>query len=348
MRFFQLVRVQKKSSMYPLTNKQPSRRITNRHKKKGECNMSLLPQFVFLVIGFVLLIKGADYFVEGASLIASKFGIPQIVIGLTIVACGTSAPEAAVSISAAFKGTVGITVGNIVGSNIMNILLILGITAIVAKVPIKEGTVKVEMPFVIVITGVLLVLGLIQGDLSRIDGAIMWIFFLGFFGYLIHLTRKDPVEDEIPHLVPMWKMIVYTIGGLIAIVWGSDITVDAATEIAKALHVTDRIIGLTVVAFGTSLPELVTSVTAAMKGKTEIAVGNIVGSNIFNILFVVGTVALIHPIPFSMQFVPDLMVAIFAAVILWVLSIRDRELTKGNGTVMLLCYVAYIIQLVLR
>lgn len=311
--------------------------------------MTILVQLLFLVIGFVLLMKGADYFVEGASMTASKFGIPQIVIGLTIVACGTSAPEAAVSISAAFKGNVGITIGNIVGSNIMNILLILGLTAFLTKVPIKEGTIKVEMPFVIIITGLLLLLGMAGGRLSRLDGAVFWLFFLGFFGYLIHLTKKDHIpEEQNSHEMGLGKTLLFTIGGLAAIIIGSDVTVDAATAIAKALHVSDRIIGLTVVAFGTSLPELVTSVMAAMKGKADLAVGNIVGSNIFNILFVVGTVALIHPITFTQSFVPDAVVAIVAAVILWLCSLGDRELSRKGGILMLVCYAVYLVQLILR
>lgn len=310
--------------------------------------MNILLQLVFLVIGFVLLIKGADFFVEGASMIASKFGIPQIVIGLTIVACGTSAPEAAVSISAAFKGSVGITVGNILGSNIMNILLILGVTAIIAKVPIKEGTVKVEMPFVIAITALMLGLGLMGNNLSRMDGVIFWIVFLGFFGYLIRLTKQDNVPDEQRVTESMPKMLLFTIGGMIAIIIGSDVTVDAATIIAQALNVSDRIIGLTVVAFGTSLPELVTSATAALKGKADLAVGNIVGSNIFNILFVVGTVAVIHPIEFTTAFVPDALVAVAAAVLLWICSWGEHRLSKKHGIIMLVAYVVYIAQLLLR
>lgn len=310
--------------------------------------MKIFVHLVFLAAGFVLLMKGADFFVEGASMIASKFGIPQIVIGLTIVACGTSAPEAAVSISAAFKGTVGITIGNIVGSNIMNILLILGLTAALTKVPIKEGTVKVEMPFVIGVTVLMLGLGMMDGNLSRMDGLIFWIVFLCFFGYLIYLTKKDNIPEEAAQSAGLIKMLLYTAGGLAAIVLGSDVTVDAATAIAKALRVSDRVIGLTIVAFGTSLPELVTSATAALKGKADLAVGNIVGSNIFNILFVVGSVSLIHPIPFSANFLPDTLMAIAAAVILWLSSIKDHQLARKEGIFMLICYAAYLAQLVLR
>lgn len=311
--------------------------------------MNLLPHIAFLAAGFILLMKGADYFVEGASMIAAKFGIPQIVIGLTIVACGTSAPEAAVSISAAFKGNVGITVGNILGSNIMNILLILGLTAVVSAVAIKEGTVKVEMPFVIVITVVLTAMGIAGGSLSRLDGVILWVLFIGFFVYLFRLTKKEGIEEEIEQVnASLLKMLVFTIGGLIAIVLGSDVTVDAATSIAKALNVSDRIIGLTVVAFGTSLPELVTSVTAAFKGKADIAVGNIVGSNIFNILFVVGTVVVIHPVPFDTSFIPDALAAILSAAVLWILSSKDRKLARGSGFVMLVLFAVYLAQLLIR
>lgn len=307
----------------------------------------MIGNIVGLIIGFLLLIKGADFFVEGASKIAEKFHIPQIVIGLTIVAFGTSAPEAAISINAALQGNAGISIGNVVGSNIMNILLILGITAVIAKVPVKKTTLQIEMPFVVVITLVLLLLGKLGGQLSRLDGGILWVLFLFFLYYLYRLSKKGNGEgEEETSLRPkdtIPRLLILTLVGLICIVVGSDVTVNGATGIAKAIGISDRIIGLTVVAFGTSLPELITSTTAAMRGKTDIAVGNIVGSNIFNILFVIGTAALISPIGFADKFIFDTVMAIIAAILLFAFCFRKRELTRVGGIFMLLIYAAYFI-----
>lgn len=309
-------------------------------------------QIVLLIIGFLLLIKGADFFVDGAAGIAVKFKIPQIVIGLTIVAFGTSAPEAAISINAALSGQAGISIGNVVGSNIMNILLILGLTAFVAVVPVKKTTLKYELPFVVVITIILLALGMAGNQLSRMDGGIFWILFLAFFYYLIRLAKSgdNSLVEEIDNTKgeqSFLKLILLTILGLICIVLGSDITVDAATIIAKNLGISDRIIGLTIVAFGTSLPELVTSVTAAFRGQTDIAIGNIVGSNIFNILFVIGTAAIISPITFANKFIFDCVIAIVAAFLLYLLCRPNRQLNKVSGVVMLLGYGAYCMKTIL-
>ena len=267
--------------------------------------MNFLINLVLLVVGFVLLIKGADYFVEGASKIADKLGIPQLVIGLTIVAFGTSAPEAAISISSAIKGNTGIAIGNIIGSNIMNILLILGITSCITVLKVAKSTVYYEIPFVIFITTVLVVIGGTQGKLGFISGIILWALFILFFVYLIKMAKSGKSDGIVEEgeaydgkKDSMIKLIFITLAGMAAIVIGSDLTVDGATEIAKILGISDRIIGLTIVAFGTSLPELITSVTAGIKGKADIAIGNIVGSNIFNILFVLGTTSLIKSVPY--------------------------------------------------
>lgn len=274
--------------------------------------MNFLINLVLLVVGFVLLIKGADYFVEGASKIADKLGIPQLVIGLTIVAFGTSAPEAAISISSAIKGNTGIAIGNIIGSNIMNILLILGITSCITVLKVAKSTVYYEIPFVIFITTVLVVIGGTQGKLGFISGIILWALFILFFVYLIKMAKSGKSDGIVEEgeaydgkKDSMIKLIFITLAGMAAIVIGSDLTVDGATEIAKILGISDRIIGLTIVAFGTSLPELITSVTAGIKGKADIAIGNIVGSNIFNILFVLGTTSLIKSVPYSTNFVID-------------------------------------------
>lgn len=304
-----------------------------------------------LIFGFVLLIKGADVFVEGASKIATMLKIPQIVIGLTIVAFGTSAPEAAVSIASAFKGTAGIAIGNIIGSNICNVLLILGAAGTVGALSIKKNTYKIETPFVILISLVLIGLGYFDGGISKLDAAILWGFFLLFLYYLYRLTLSgEDAGDDIPELEEgdkLWKLLIMLVLGMAAIVAGSQFTVDGASNIAKTLGVSDRIIGLTIVAIGTSLPELVTSVSASLKGKTDIAIGNVIGSNIFNILFVLGTAGLVSPsvIPFDPNFITDGIISIAAIVAFMLFIGKDMKLKKAGAIIMLVSYFAYIISI---
>lgn len=301
-----------------------------------------------LVVGFVMLIKGADLFVEGASKIAAKFKIPLIVIGLTIVAMGTSAPEAAISISASFQDAAAISIGNAVGSNIMNILLILGVSALITNLKIKPNTLRFEIPFVVVITAVLLLLGWIGGGLDKIDGVIMLLLFAAFLGYLFYLAKKgdDSSADDVPELTEKDKLpilIIITLIGLVSIVLGSDLTVSAAKNIAQTIGIDDRTISLTVVAFGTSLPELITCIAASLKKKSDIAIGNIIGSNIFNILFVVGLASVFSPsvMPYGQAFIIDTIVAIAAAVILGLLVLRKKELSRIGGVIMLVAYAVY-------
>jgi len=311
--------------------------------------VEILLQLFLLIIGFVLLMKGADWFVEGASKVADRFGIPQLVIGLTIVAMGTSLPEAAVSISAAAKGSAEITIGNVVGSNIMNVLVILGLTAVIRSIAVQQSTVRYEIPFTILITAILSGVGLADNQVSRIEGAILWVFMIVYLVYLFHMAKKgQPLEDipEVDSKDSVLKLLAMIVVGATMIVFGSDITVEAASELATIFGMGERLIGLTIVAFGTSLPELVTSVTAAIKGKADIAVGNIVGSNIFNILFVVGTTALITPVAYGANFVVDSIVAVATMVLLFVAVIRKKQLARPAGIVMLLGYAAYFVYLV--
>lgn len=308
-------------------------------------------QIVILFIGFILLMKGADFFVDGACAIAKRFGISEMVIGLTIVAMGTSLPEAAVSLAAAWKGNADISVGNVVGSNILNILIILGITSVITELMIQKNTIRYEMPFLILITAVLLFMGM-DGEIAFYEGIIFWILFLVYLGYLFKISKKedgkDPMEEEEPTKKPetsVFKSIVFTLIGLVMIIVGSNFAVDAASSIARLIGLSERFIGLTIVALGTSLPELVTSVTAARKGSADIAIGNIVGSNIFNILFVLGTTALIISVPFRIQFRVDTMIAVGAAVLLWICSMRNFRLGRKAGTVMLLAYAGYFMYL---
>lgn len=315
-------------------------------------------QIFLLAAGFTMLIKGADFFVDGSSGIASRFGIPQLVVGLTIVAMGTSAPEAAVSISAALKGNAGITIGNVVGSNILNILIILGLTALLTKkvVPVASSTIKYEMPFMIVITFILLWMGYAENEISRLEGAGLWVVFLLYLFYLLKMTKKGVGKDsEDDGRVTsgegdkkgksMVMLVFFTVVGLALIVIGSSVTVDAATEIARIIGLSERFIGLTIVALGTSLPELFTSVSAAKKGSADIAIGNIVGSNIFNILFVVGTSALITPVVFESKFIVDSVVAIAAGVLLRIFSFSGKSLNHVEGGLLLLGYLGYFIYL---
>ncbi len=301
-------------------------------------------QLLLLVIGFIMLVKGADWFVEGTAGIAGKFGIPQLVIGLTIVAMGTSAPEAAVSITAALKGNAGITIGNVVGSNILNILIILGVTAVITTLSIQSSTIKYEIPYMILITLVLLLMGYTDSYITRPEGGILWTLFLVYLLYLLVLSKEGTKKDASDNR-SIVRLLISAVAGGIIIVWGSDITVDSATAIARAFGLSERFIGLTIVALGTSLPELVTSVTAARKGNADIAVGNIVGSNIFNILFVIGTTALITPVIFEAKFLIDSAIAVFTGILLWISIFRTKKLARPWGIVMLLCYGAYFVYL---
>ena len=306
--------------------------------------MAILIQILLLALGFTMLIKGADWFVDGASGIATKFGIPQLVIGLTIVAMGTSAPEAAVSISAAIGGSADITIGNIVGSNILNIFIILGISAVITTLAVASSTIKYETPFMILVTVLLLVLGL-DGTIGLIDGIILIIAFIAYLTYLFIMAKKNKEEQPEARPIAIWKAILLTIIGLALIILGSNVTVDAATAIATAFGVSERFIGLTIVALGTSLPELFTSVSAARKHNADIAIGNIVGSNIFNILFVVGLSSVIIPVPFASNFIFDTIVAIVAAALLLVCCLKTKSLKRWAGILMLICYAAYFIMI---
>ncbi|WP_295562581.1 calcium/sodium antiporter [uncultured Holdemanella sp.] len=294
---------------------------------------------ILLVLGFILLLKGADWFVDGASSIASRFGIPQLIIGLTIVAMGTSLPEAFVSITAALKSNAAITIGNVVGSNILNVGIILGITALIRPLHIQNNTIKYEMPFMILVTLVLILLG-INTTISRLDGMIMWLFFLGYLYYIFKMSKNQMEKTEIKKTNPLFIPL-----GLVCLMVGSNFAVDAATNIAISLGVSQRFIGLTIVALGTSLPELVTSVTAAKKGNADIAIGNIIGSNIFNILFVVGSSALITPVPFESHFIIDSFVAILIGLVLYLCTKKTRVLDKKAGILLLVTYLIYFIYL---
>ena len=328
-------------------------------------SVEIIKQLAILIVGFALLVKGADLFVDGASGIAKKFGISELIIGLTIVAMGTSAPEAAVSIAAAAKGSAGISIGNVIGSNIMNIFIILGVVAAITPLKIERSTVRYEMPFTIIVTVLFVMMGK-DGLLTRMDGAILWAGLLLYLAYLLRQAKQKPAEApaqaeslaESAATVPdaaeasttpataaespsIWKLIALTIVGLAVILVSSDYAVDAAVALAKIFNISDRVIGLTIVALGTSLPELVTSVTAALRGNADLAVGNVVGSCIFNLLFVLGTSALILPIPCAPNFLSDAYVAVGATVLLLLFGFTQMKIVRWEGVLLVACYVAY-------
>lgn len=321
--------------------------------------MELLTAVIMLVAGFAMLVKGADWFVDGAAGIAARFGIPQLVIGLTIVAMGTSAPEAAVSITAALKGNAGITVGNVLGSNILNILIILGLAAVIIPITVKRSTVRYEVPFLAAVSVLLPVLGRSGDVIGRGEGVILWIAFLIYMAYLLRMAKNgEQSSEEIIEMeeeteraeekaaqMSLGRQILALIIGMALIIIGSNISVDGASTIARTFGMTERFIGLTIVALGTSLPELVTSVTAARKGNADIAIGNVVGSNIFNILFVAGTTALITPMAFAPNFIIDAAVAVAATIFLWYSVYNNQRLDRWEGAVLLAGYAGYFIYL---
>ena len=308
--------------------------------------MQIVLQLALLALGFVMLVKGSDWFVDGAAGIAAKFRIPQIIIGLTIVAMGTSAPEAAVSITAAMGGSADITVGNIVGSNILNVLVILGLASAIVPVAVGKSTLKIDIPFMIAISAIFLLLGW-DGTITRVDGLVLIAFFVTYIGYMIwEALHSNEEGDEIKDM-PIWKMLLSTVIGMALIIFGADVAVDAATKLAQIFGMSERFIGLTVVALGTSLPELFTSVTAARKGNADIAIGNIVGSNIFNILFVVGLSSMVIDVPFAANFRIDMLVAIASCVFIWLAALKSKKLARWAGFTMLLGYVGYFVYLLM-
>ena len=310
----------------------------------------MLLNILILIIGLVLLVKGADFFVKGASSLAMKFKIPQIVIGLTIVAMGTSAPEASVSINSALKGITGVAIGNVLGSNIANVLLILGLTSAICALRLQKNSVKIEMPFVLFVTALMCVAGYYLHSLDRIFGFVLLLLFGAFLAYLFKISQdsKNKSQEEDSKLMNPWLMLLCIVGGLGALVYGSDLTVNSAIDIAHRLNVSDRIIGLTIVAIGTSLPELVTCVIAALKKQPDIAVGNIIGSNIFNILFVLGLTCVIQPVGFDPVFILDGIVAIISIVLLFAYTCGDRKLTRWEGCSLLVLYAIYLGYLIIK
>ena len=304
---------------------------------------------ILLIIGFIILIKGADLFVDGASNIALNFKVSKMLIGLTIVAFGTSAPEFAVSVKGLLSGSFDIVLGNVIGSNILNILLILGVAAMIHPLVVKSNTVKKELPITLLITALFAVLlsdnlfdKSMSNNFTRGDGIVLILFFLVFIYYLINLMRNKVEDSTDEKVLSLPKSFLYTFIGLVAIIIGSNFVVDSASYLAKAFGVSERIISLTIIALGTSLPELVTSVMATKKGEYDIAIGNVVGSNIFNIGIVIGLPVTIlggiSKIAFSYI---DLIVMIVTALMLYLFSKNDYKISKREGLSFLILFVVY-------
>lgn len=305
---------------------------------------------VLLVIGFVLLIKGADFFVEGSSSVAKMLKVPSIIIGLTIVAMGTSLPECAVSLTASMTNNNALAVSNAVGSNIFNLMVVCGVCALFNPLVVSKDTLKKEFPFSIVCAILLLVGGYIGMEIGRVDGLILLAVFVCFLIWMIKsaLKARANAGDEEYEVLPVWKCILFIIGGIIAIKFGGDFVVDGASTIAAKMGLSQNLIGLTIVACGTSLPELVTSVVAARKNELDMALGNVIGSNIFNILFVLGIAAAISPVAFIMENVIDIVILIVMSVIVWIFGWTKQKLTKTEGIIMLIMYAAYLVYICIR
>lgn len=315
--------------------------------------------FVILIIGFFFLIKGADLFVDGAASIARKFNIPSMVIGLTIVAMGTSAPEAAVSITSSLAGQNDMSVANVVGSNFFNILMVLGVSAIIAKLPVQKNTIKKDTPFLLIVS-VLLLIFAFDKNISRIEGIIFLVIFV-YFLYTTVKSAKNTEEstslsdneiavsdNDIPTDTPMFKTIILSLIGIAGIIFGGDMVVDSATSIATMFGMSANLVGLTIVAVGTSLPEFVTSIVAIKKGETEIAIGNVIGSNVFNILLVLGLATAIFPIAISTFALIDIIFMVAITILLYLFMKKDNCLVKKHGFIFIILYIAYMTYTIIR
>lgn len=317
---------------------------------------------VLLIIGFVFLVKGADAFVEGCSSIARRYHVPSLIIGMTIVAMGTSLPETAVSVTAAVTGNNALAVSNAVGSNIFNLMVVVGTCTLFTSVAVQINTLKIDFPISILCAILLLILGAAGMSLGHIDGVVFIILFLAFILYMIRSAQTsreknvEPGVEEEEYLLEaeeiqemsMGKSVIYIILGAVAIAIGSDWVVDGACTVAAAIGISQTLIGLTVVAFGTSLPELVTSIVAAKKGEVDMALGNVIGSNIFNILMVLGIAAAISPVAFLTENIIDIAVLIVFSVIGWIMAWTKRELNRKEGIIMLLLYAVYVVYICMR
>lgn len=316
--------------------------------------------YVILVIGFALLTKGADFFVEGAAAVAKKLKVPAFIIGMTIVAMGTSAPECAVSVTAALKGNNQLAVSNAVGSNIFNLMVVCGACALVVPLAVKTSVLRREFPFSILVAVLLLAAGMAGMEIGRGDGILLLTVFVVFLYWMVrtaikarsqqesvHKQEQDGMDEDVRDLSAI-RCIIYIIGGLAAIVLGGDWVVDGASVIAQSFGMSQNLVGLTVVAFGTSLPELVTSFTAARKNQSDMALGNVIGSNIFNVLLILGLAAAISPMTFNMENVIDTIILVIMSIEVYFFSRKDHDIRRSEGIIMLAEYAAYVVYICVR
>lgn len=311
----------------------------------------MLSSFFFIIIGFILLIVSADVLVDGASGVAKRFHIPEIIIGLTIVSIGTSMPELFVSVTSALEGYSDMAIGNIIGSNLSNLLLILGLSAIIKPVIFQKETRFYEIPMCLFFTGIFMMFCNTQNTISRMEAIILLILFIMFLGYTIWMGKRESgnnVEDNKKYNTI--KNIIYIVLGIIGLKVGGDLTVNNAVNVANHFNISEKIISLTILAIGTSLPELVTSVTAAIKGNSDIAIGNIIGSNIFNILLIIGVSAIIKPIIYNVTYNFDLIILLVSTIILALFPIipPKNKMSRANGVIYFLMYVVYLVVLILK
>lgn len=306
-----------------------------------------------VIIGFVLLVKGADFFVEGSGSVAKKFNVPVFIIGMTIVAMGTSAPECAVSISASLHGNNGMAISNVIGSNIFNLLVVCGVCALFQPLEIKKETLKREFPFSALVAVIIGIMGLIGMNVGHVDGIILVVLFAVFLYAMVRIaknTRKagEVVEEEEIKDLPLWKCLVFIGGGLVAVVIGGQVVVNCSETIARGFGLSETLIGLTICSIGTSLPELVTSVVAAKKNQAGMALGNVIGSNIFNILLVGGLASAISPITMNMNNLIDIVILVIVSVYIMALVWKKQLLTRAGGVSMLVVYAAYMVYICVR
>ena len=315
--------------------------------------IDMILAIIGVIIGFVLLVKGADFFVEGSGSIAKKFNVPVFIIGMTIVAMGTSAPECAVSISASLRGINGMAISNVIGSNIFNLLVVCGVCALFQPLVIKKETLKKEFPFSVLVAVIIGIMGFIGMTVGHVDGIILVVIFAFFLYWMVMSARNsmkagETIEEEEIKDLPMWKCLVFIGGGLVAIVIGGQIVVNSAETIARGFGLSETLIGLTVCSIGTSLPELVTSVVAAKKNQAGMALGNVIGSNIFNILLVGGLASAISPIAVNMNNIIDIVLLIIISLYIMILVWKKQLLTRAGGVSMLVIYAAYMVYICAR
>lgn len=310
----------------------------------------ILLAILSLVAGFVLLIKGADFFVDGSSSVAKRLRVSSMIIGLTIVAMGTSLPECAVSITASLEGSNGLAVSNVTGSNIFNLMMVCGVCSLFMPITVQKETLKKEFPFSIICTLLFAVLSFIGMAVGRIDGIVFIVIFISYLLWMIYSAKKNPVtdDDDKIKILPVWKSILFILGGAVAVKFGGDFVVSGASTIAKAIGWSDTLIGLTIVAMGTSLPELVTSIIAAKKGDVDMAVGNVIGSNIFNILLVLGVSSAISPVALITENIIDIAVLIGFTLITYVFCITGKKISRIEGAIMVCLYAGYTAYAIIR